>query len=182
MLNKQQEKQLIMDIRKGDRQAMELLVKEFEQPVYNAAYRMLGNANDAADVTQTTFLNVFGKFAQFNSSHKLFSWIYRIAMNESIDQLKRRPHNEQLSETLAANAPGPDAMLDTEQTSQFVQAALMKMSEDYRSVIVLRYFTGCNYAQMAATLRIPEKTVKSRLYSARQQLRTSLLHKKETSQ
>ncbi|NNF15631.1 MAG: sigma-70 family RNA polymerase sigma factor [Gammaproteobacteria bacterium] len=181
MLDKQQENLLIADIKRGDRRAMEVLVKEFERPVYNAAYRMLGNPDDAADVTQTTFMNVFRKLGQFNSSYRLFSWIYRIAMNESIDQLKRRPQTEQLSPALAAGGPGPAARLQATQVSQRVQSALMELSEDYRSVIVLRYFTGCNYEQMAVTLSIPEKTVKSRLYTARQLLKTSLVDNKESN-
>ena len=157
---------------------MEALVKEFERPVYNAAYRMLGNPDDAADVTQTTFLNVFGKLEQFNSTYRLFSWVYRIAMNEAITLLKRRPHNEVLGDSLASDEPGPEVVFDASQVNKEVQGALLKLNEEYRSVIVLRYFTGCNYEQMAATLNIPEKTVKSRLYSARQQLKTTLEHNK----
>lgn len=153
---------------------MEALVRQYERPVYNAAFRMLGNRDDAADVTQTTFLKTFQNLAQYNPAYRFFSWIYRIAINESIDTLSKRSRSEPLLEARAANDPTPEVQANAQQLSDEVQLALMSLSEDYRSVIVLRYFTGCSYREMADVLGVPEKTVKSRLYSARQKMRGAL--------
>ncbi len=86
---------LIEDCRKGDRRALGSLVRRYERPVYNAAYRMLGTADEAADVAQTTFLKAFENLHRYNPQYKFFSWIYRIAVNESINQLNRRKRFEQ---------------------------------------------------------------------------------------
>lgn len=151
---------------------MEALVRRFEKPVYNAAFRMLGNRDDAADVTQTTFLKLFEKIAQFDPNFRLFSWIYRITVNEAIDQLKLRKRRQPAEE--AASGDTSAESLARTQLCRDVQAALMELQEHHRIVIVLRYFSECSYGEIGEILDIPEKTVKSRLFSARQQMKGKL--------
>lgn len=164
----------IRNCQRGDRQAMEALVKMYERPVYNAAFRMLGNCDDAADVTQNTFLKVFQNIDKYNPKFKFFSWIYRIAMNESINFLNRHPATEALSPSCASPEQGPENLADQGQVGRELQAVLMELTEDYRSVIVLKYFSDCSYQQMADILHIPEKTVKSRLFTARKCMKETL--------
>lgn len=168
---------LIEDCRRGDRQALGSLVRRYERPVYNAAYRMLGSVDDAADVVQTTFLKAFENLHRYNPQYKFFSWIYRIAVNESINQLNRRKRLEELDERRVSKGPGPDANLDADQASEELQAALMTLSEDHRAVIVLRHFTESSYREIGEVLQIPEKTVKSRLFSARRAMKAQLERK-----
>ena len=174
-MHKDLENQLVRNCQKGDRKALEMLVTTLQKPVYNAAYRMLGNADDAADVTQATFVSVFENIDKFDPKYRLFSWTYRIAVNEALDQLKRRRRMAPLE-----NAPedttvdSPPASASLSQASNEIQAALMTLSEDYRSVIVLRYFNDCSYDEIAQILDVPAKTVKSRLFSARQELKARL--------
>jgi RNA polymerase sigma-70 factor (ECF subfamily) len=149
------------------------LVESYERPMFNVAYRMLGNAAEAADATQDVFLKVFENIAGYDPKYRLFSWIYRIAVNESIDRLKHRRHAEAVDMEdfpLASAERGPEQMAGDAQMHDMIQAALMELQYDHRVVIVLRHFAECSYAQMAEILHIPEKTVKSRLYSARQEL------------
>lgn len=153
---------------------MEVLVTDNEKPVYNAAYRMLGNRDDAADVTQSAFMKAFENIGAFDPAHRFFSWIYRITINEAIDHLKRRKRMLKVDVELASNEPAPHLQVNERQLSAELQAALLTLSEDYRSVIVLHYFSDCDYRQISAILNIPEKTVKSRLFSARQQLKQRL--------
>lgn len=167
------ENELVEGCKRGDRNAMAALVTQYQKPVYNAAFRMLGNAEDAADVTQTAFLKSIESIDRFNPKFKFFSWIYRIALNESLNQLKRRK-GEPLSDTEQAEGPGPADMATTDQIGDEVQSALMTLNEAQRSVLVLRYFSECSYRQIGEILQIPEKTVKSRLFSARQQMKTRL--------
>jgi RNA polymerase sigma-70 factor (ECF subfamily) len=168
---------LIEDCRRGDRQALGSLVRRYERPVYNAAFRMLGSADDAADVVQTTFLKAFENLHRYNPQYKFFSWIYRIAVNESINQLNRRKRTEELDERRVASGPGPDATLVADQVSEELQAALMTLSDDHRAVIVLRHFTESSYREIGEVLQIPEKTVKSRLFSARKAMKAQLERK-----
>ena len=165
---------LIEDCRKGDRQALGSLVRRYERPVYNAAYRMLGSPDEAADVAQTTFLKAFENLHRYNPKYKFFSWIYRIAVNESINQLNRRKRLDVLGDNEVASGPGPDANVDADTMSEELQSALMQLSEDHRAVIVLRHFTESSYREIGEVLQIPEKTVKSRLFSARKAMKAQL--------
>jgi RNA polymerase sigma-70 factor (ECF subfamily) len=173
--------ELIERCRRGDRKALLQLVEGYQRAVWNAAFRILGNRDDAADVAQTTFLKVFEHLDRYDAAHKLFSWIYRIAVNEAIDQLHRRRQFADIDDERAADTAGPEEDTGTARLSRRVQEGLMELPEDYRAVLVLRHFSECSYEEIAAILRIPEKTVKSRLYSARQLLRERLAAQGVTS-
>jgi RNA polymerase sigma-70 factor (ECF subfamily) len=168
---------LLEDCKRGDRMALESLVRRYERPVFNAAYRMLGNPDEAADVTQTTFLKAIEHLDRFNPKYKFFSWIYRIAVNESINQINRRSRLEELGDNQSSPLRGPDEMTEAGRVSKQVQSVLLDLSEDHRAVIVLRHFVEVSYRQIGEILQIPEKTVKSRLFSARQQMKDRLLNK-----
>ena len=165
---------MVADCQNGDRKAMDTLVRQLQKPVYNSAYRMLGNVDEAADVTQTTFLKVFENIQNFNPKFRIFSWTYRIAMNEAIDQIKRRKRTAPLEDTPASKSQSPQEQAAMSQLAREVQATLMELGEDHRAVIVLRYFGDCSYEDIGRVLDIPEKTVKSRLFTARQHLRNRL--------
>jgi len=165
---------LVNDCKRGDRQAMSQLVSQYQQPVFNAAYRILGNLDDAADATQTVFLKVFEHLSEYDQKHKFFSWVYRIAINESLNQIKKRRLQEPLDDGQASPWQGPAEQLDSKKLSERIQDALMSLSDDYRTVVVLKHISGCSYQQIGEILQIPEKTVKSRLYSARQLLKKAL--------
>ena len=169
-----QDHALIERCKSGDRQALEELVGLYEKPVYNAAYRILGNPDDAADTTQVVFLKALEHLGQYDPKYKFFSWIYRIAVNESINQLKRGKRQQPFYENEVAATDSPEAELAAGDLSREIQIGLMGLKEDYRTVIVLRHFSDCSYAQISEILQIPEKTVKSRLYSARQLMKDTL--------
>jgi RNA polymerase sigma-70 factor (ECF subfamily) len=173
-VDKDRDAALVNDCLRGDRRAMAQLVSQYQRPVFNAAYRILGSTDDAADTTQTVFLKVFEHIADYNPKHKFFSWIYRIAINESLNQAKKRRHQEPLADSQASPWRGPEEELDSKRICNRVQGALMQLSEDYRTVVVLKHMSGCSYQQISEVLQIPEKTIKSRLYSARQMMKKSL--------
>lgn len=176
-MSRDEENALIERCKKGDRGAMQELVKTYEPPVYNASYRLLGNQQDAEDVTQTTFMKAFQSLGQYNSAYKFFSWIYRIMSNEAINLMKRRSRSEPLQGDVAANEPSADSMIYTNQVDAELQAAMMTLSEEHRNVIVLRYFSEAGYSQIARILDLPEQTVKSRLFEARRQMKKALDHR-----
>ena len=159
---------------RGERKALEELVGQYERPIYNAAYRILGNPDDAADATQVVFMKAFEHLGQYDPKYKFFSWIYRIAVNEAINQLKRGRNQQPLDDTEVAGTRGPEANVEAGDLYREIQDGLMRLSEDYRTVIVLRHFSECSYQQISEILQIPEKTVKSRLYSARQVMKDTL--------
>jgi RNA polymerase sigma-70 factor (ECF subfamily) len=160
---------------KGDRQALEALIREYQKPMYNATYRILSNPEDAADATQTAFLKAIEHLDGYDPNYKLFSWMYRIAVNEALNQLKRKKVQQPLDDLAIDDNPGPDAGVEAGDLSREIQDGLMALTDSYRTVVVLRYFGDFSYRQISDILEIPEKTVKSRLYSARQLLRDQLL-------
>lgn len=178
-MGEDQDVSLISSCRRGDRDALSVLVSRYEKPVFNAAYRMLGNRAEASDVTQSVFLKVFEHLDEYESKFRFFSWVYRIAINESLDQLQLRQRLEAdgdkfIDELAVSTAATPEDLVDTSHLHDLVQAVLMELQEDYRAVIVLRHFAECSYEQMAEVLHVPEKTIKSRLYSARQAMKEKL--------
>ena len=173
-MSKTDDTKLIERCVNGDRRAFEALLVEYEKPVFNAAFRMLNNRDDARDVTQTVFLKVFENFAQFDPSRRFFSWIYRITLNESINWLGKEKRLEPLLHETADEGKGPDEQVESDRVSESVQAALMTITTDYRTVVILKHFLGCSYEEISDVLDLPEKTVKSRLYTARQQLKDAL--------
>lgn len=173
-MGKTDDTKLIERCKSGDRQAFEALLAEYEKPVYNAAYRMLSNRDDARDVTQTVFLKVFENFGQYDPSRRFFSWIYRITLNESINWLGKSNRLEPLNYEAADDGKGPEQELESARVAENVQAALMRIKTDYRTVVILKHFLGCSYVEISEILEIPEKKVKSRLYTARQELKRVL--------
>ena len=173
-MNRPDDNSLMERCSQGDRQAFEVLLVRYEKPVYNAAFRMLHSPEDARDVTQAVFLKVFEHLDQFDPRRRFFSWIYRITLNESINWLKKTNRLEPIDDDVADDSGGPDIRAGNQQLGESMQAVLMTISTDYRQVIVLKHVLGCSYQEMAEVLEVPEKTVKSRLYSARQLLREKL--------
>lgn len=173
-MGNRRDEDLIRRCQQGDRRALEELLDEYQGPVYNAAFRILGNQEDASDVTQSVFLKAFENFDRYNPEYKFFSWIYRIAINESINHINRGKREQVLEEDQPSTLRGPVEETDAGTVSARVQGALMKLQEDYRMVIVLRHFSELSYREMSEVLHIPEVTVKSRLYTARQLLKDNL--------
>lgn len=173
-MTKPDDNELISRCMQGDRQAFEVLLVRYEKPVFNAAFRMLNNSEDAKDVTQTVFLRAYEKLDHFDPSFRFFSWIYRIALNETINCLNKRNRTEELAREPTAETEGPDVAADSDQRSERIQTALMTIKTEYRTVIVLKHFLDCNYVEISQILEIPKKTVKSRLYSGRQMLKIAL--------
>jgi len=174
-MHKDKDAALVKSCLKGDRRAMSQLVSQYQRPVFNAAYRILGNKDDAADATQTVFLKVFEHIGDYDQKFKFFSWVYRIAINESLNQVKKRRSQEPLDDGQASSWQGPAEELDADRVCKKVQDALMSLNVDYRTVVTLKHISGCSYKQISEILQLPEKTVKSRLYSARQLMKKSLL-------
>ena len=149
------------------------LVARYQQRLFNVALRMLGNVQDAEDVTQTVFFNAFHGLGTYDPAYKFFSWIYRMTVNESLNVLKRRKPTVTLEEE--ADVPAPEAAADrAAEAEDRVGRALMGLRPDDRAVVVLRHFVSFSYQEIADVLEISVQTVKSRLFTARERLRLAL--------
>jgi RNA polymerase sigma-70 factor (ECF subfamily) len=152
----------------GDHSAYEVIVQRYQRALFNVALRMLGNYEDARDATQTTFLKAYQHLDTFDPAQRFFSWIYRILKNECLNVLRARRPSEPVSMAMpAGDAADP---VEEQERHRMIQAALLGLAVEYREVVVMRHFTELSYDEIGAALGIPMKTVKSRLYTARQQL------------
>lgn len=168
---------LLQRYRDGDAAAFRTLVLRYQRPIYNAAYWVLHSAADAEDVAQTVFLRLAERAEDYDPSYKLFSWIYRMAVNESLNLLRRNNREEALdgeADFADDEVADPQQRLQEDQRSQHLRRELRKMSVGDRTVLTLRHFSELSYAEIAEVLQVDEKTVKSRLFEARQRLRAML--------
>jgi len=169
------ESRLVRRAVEGDERAFEEIVKRYERTVYNVAYRMVRSHDDAMDIAQTVFIKAYRNLSSFNDAYKLFSWLYRIAVNETINHIKRERRTAHLDcETVADRGTPVDRLAQLE-LGERIQDALMELKLDYRIVVVLKYFLELSYREISEIVGIPEKTVKSRLFTAREKLRDVLV-------
>jgi RNA polymerase sigma-70 factor (ECF subfamily) len=178
---------LLEGLRKGEPDACTCLVKRFAPLVYAKALRMVGDADEAEGVLQLTFIKACEKFATFEGRSGLGAWLYRIATNEALMKLRRRPAPmesiDEVAETIRAQdipqnrhawpIDPANAVLDTELRGQ-LDAALAALPERLRTVFVLREIEGLNTEETAAALHLGESAVKVRLHRARLRLRELL--------
>jgi RNA polymerase sigma-70 factor, ECF subfamily len=169
----EQDQLLLSSFRNGDLAAFCTLVTQYQKPIFNAAYRLLGDVEQASDVAQTVFLRVFERIEDYDSKYKFFSWIYRIAVNEAIDFLRKQAKYDPIDDENDFAAPqtaNPEWLHERNEVSALIQRALLKLTVDQRIVITLRHFDELSYREIAEILVLQEKTVKSRLFDARKSL------------
>jgi RNA polymerase sigma-70 factor (ECF subfamily) len=153
----------------GDTAAFAPLVERYQRPLFTVALRMLGDADDAKDAAQDTFIKAFRKLPTFDPTRRFFSWLYRILVNECLNARRSRRTREPIGNDVAAGAT-PEDLYDRQEQRQRLLRAIVMLPLEYRQVIVLRHFTELSYDDMADTLEISTSLVRSRLYSARRRL------------
>ena len=151
-----------------------MLVARYEKPIFNTAYRMVSDSDDAADVTQNAFVKAFEKIDTYNPAYKFFNWLYRITVNEALNHINRQKRNREFDYDTPSNLPTPEENYALAEMSSLLQRALMAMNLEHRVVIVLKHLLFLSYREIAEILQISEKTVKSRLFTARQILKKQL--------
>jgi len=159
---------------RGDQHAFDELVDRYEGPLFSAAYRITGSVEDAMDATQDAFVSAYEKLHTFDPSYRFFSWIYRIAVNQSLNLVGRRRQQTPINGDEPTEDRNPAEVFDSTEVRGQIKRALLELEPQYRTVIVLKHLEGFSYREIGELLEIPEKTVKSRLFSARQRLRMIL--------
>jgi RNA polymerase sigma-70 factor, ECF subfamily len=158
--------ELVRRFQAGADQAFEVLMARHERRVYNLAFRMLGNPEDARDATQDAFLSCFRHLSAFRGDAAFGTWLHRIAVNACYDALRRRRENVSLDERPTDPAAHPD---HAEQTASAldIQRALVDVPADFRVVVIMHELQDMPLEEIATILEIPVGTVKSRLHRGR---------------
>lgn len=187
-----QEQQLVSRAKKGDLQAFEALVSQNEQIIYNIIFRIIGNAEDTYDLSQETFLKAYRKISQFNEASKFSTWLYRIATNTTLDELRRRKGKKTFSIDQGLQGEESDMTfqpvdedenvedkLSQKEQRKIIEHGLKELGEDHRAVLILRDMQGLSYDEISQVLDVTLGTVKSRISRARQEMKNILLQDKE---
>lgn len=180
---------LVEQCRQGDSEAMERLILKYQNRIYNVILKICANADDAAELTQETFVKVIENIDKFEGRSSFYTWAFRIAVNLTLNYCQRSGRRglksldseddehygqarQQLKEFLNDDSsPDPAAVAANKELCEIVLKALMKLDDEQRTVVVLRDIEGMNYAQIAKVLDIELGTVRSRLSRARSNLR-----------
>lgn len=188
-----EEIELIKKAAKGDPSAFEALMLQYQTPVYNLCYRMVGNGEDAADMTQETFLKAWKHLHGFHMESAFSTWLYRLASNTCLDLLrskKRKPtisivqedeNGEEMTFDPVDPAPQPDELMILKEERQLLQAALLSLDQQQRAILTLRVVNDMSYEEIGSILQLKEGTVKSRLARARENLRKKVLQLRNKS-
>jgi RNA polymerase sigma-70 factor (ECF subfamily) len=177
MTRDERDTMLVQSCLAGDRSAFDELVEHYQRALYNAAYRITGSVDDAMDVTQAAFIAAYENLDTFDPARRLFSWIYRITCNRALKLVEQRKPLAAIDAEAHATDSNPDSLYERTESGEFLERALLELDPDHRIVIVLKHLLGFTYREISELVEIPEKTVKSRLFTARQRLRSVLLEK-----
>jgi len=161
--------------------AFEELVNRYKRPVFSIVYRMIGQYQEAEDITQEVFINVYEKLYQFDSNKKFGPWIYRIATNASISALRKKKkvitldfdetYGKAYEDYYLADSGDPQIMFEHAELKIFTDKAINELPENYRVVIILRYQMDLNNQEIAEVLGVSKENVEVRVHRARKALR-----------
>lgn len=178
---------LVKKARGGDEEAFGELVKMYHQRVYNLAYGMVNNAEDAAELAQQTWVKVWNKLGSFKEDAKFFTWVYRVASNTGLDFLRHRsrlredvlldgvePAVDPDLDRAASQNPRPDRELAQSEIREMFEKSLECLSPDHRLALTLREVDGLSYEEIAKITGCRKGTVMSRIFYARKKMQEKL--------
>ena len=179
--NTQEDDRLIRQTLAGELSAFESLIGKYQNRLFHSMTQVLRNSTDAEDVVQDAFVKAFTKLSTFRGGSQFYTWLYRIAHNSAISQIRKRKPTESLDHdagmtaaTLEGQHVSPSQRLERQEENRQLSDALNRLKEEQRSVLVLREMEGLDYDAIAEILDVPVGTVRSRLHRARAQLKEEL--------
>lgn len=162
----------------GDQKAFACLVEKYQRPIYNLAGQMLGFGEDARDLTQEVFLQIYRHLGRFKRDCRFSTWVYRIASNLTVDWIrKRRRQVRSLEYNEVVPEPTPEEAYLEKEGARRVRDLLDSLPEKYRLALVLHYYHHLSYDEIAETLEVSRRTVESRLYRGRTMMRERIQQK-----
>jgi RNA polymerase sigma-70 factor, ECF subfamily len=176
------DEELVVAFQSGDIPAFDQLVRRWDRKIQGVIYRIVGNHDEARDVSQEAFLKAYRALGTFKQEARFSSWLYQIAINATRDRLRRRRRRTDLSlDDVEEREPslrdaGPSALdlIESSDLSRVVAAAMAALPEEQREVVILKEYEGLTFPEIAETLDVPLSTVKTRLYRGLGQLRVRL--------
>jgi RNA polymerase sigma-70 factor (ECF subfamily) len=166
---------------RGDSAAFGRLVRKYQDRLVGALNHVCGSHDEAEDVAQEAFVQAYVKLSSFAGDSQFYTWLYRIAVNSAISRRRKRREETSVDRTRETTGDEPhdgteqaEDRLLREERAVLVQRALARLSDEHRTILVLREIENCDYEQIAQVFEIPVGTVRSRLHRARLQLKDEL--------
>jgi RNA polymerase sigma-70 factor (ECF subfamily) len=174
-MDQKNEAEIVARVLKGDRQSYALLVDEYKSPIYNLAYRMTGNLEDADDLTQETFIRAYQYLWRYDTSKKFFTWLYTLALNLIRNHFKKNKYNkssEELSANLLADKnPSPETeLIETQEISVY----LLRLEDESRALLIMKFHQGLTFEEIAQITGKSISAVKMRIYRGLEKLKELL--------
>jgi RNA polymerase sigma-70 factor (ECF subfamily) len=160
----------------GDRNSFEEIVEKYYKTIFRLAFRITRDHDNAEEITQAAFVKAYENLNSYDRKYKFFSWLYRITVNEAINFTKRESKSEEISERISTDEGDPDKIYEEMELKKKIHNAIMQLDLLYRLPIVLKHLFDYSYKELSYVLDVPEKTVKSRLFTGRQLLKEILLN------
>jgi RNA polymerase sigma-70 factor (ECF subfamily) len=174
---------LVAAFQSGDIAAFDQLVSRWDRKMQGVLYRLVGNHEEARDLSQEAFLKAYRGLGTFKREARFSSWLYQIALNATRDRMRRRRRHPDVSldglegrpeDSLQDERPSAFEMIEARDLSRVVAAAMAGLPDEQREVLILKEYEGLTFPEIAETLDVPLSTVKTRLYRGLVQLRTRL--------
>lgn len=163
---------LIERYRSGDENAIEVLVMKYQKKVYSLAYRVTGNVEDAQDMTQKAFLQVFLNIRKFRMRSSFYTWLYRITVNTCLNHLRRKNDKTvELGETLAGNNSEALSLLIAKEKQTTVKSTLSLLPDRQRTAVILRAYDGLSLKETAEVMNCSEGAVKAHYHNGIEKLK-----------
>ncbi len=185
--NTQEDRELVASAKKGDNKAFEALLKKYRKSVYYMLLKMIKNPDDAEDLTQEAFAKAFNSIDKFDATYAFSTWLFRIATNNCIDFIrKKRVQTVSIDQPMEGDDGSnirfdvkdenldPNQSMLKQQRKKYLNMAIERLPEKYRTLVELRYFRELSYEEVAQELQIPLGTVKAQLFRARELLSQEL--------
>jgi RNA polymerase sigma-70 factor, ECF subfamily len=175
-MDQKTEAEIVIRVLKGDRQAYALLVDEYKNPIYNLAYRMTNNSQDAEDITQETFLRSFRELRRYDTTRRYYTWLYTISLNLIRNHLKKSGRktdfrNMETSSGISAfdakcvvSTQAGDKDESRKELEKQLENSLQKISPELRKMLVLRFYQGLSFEAIADITGFSQSAVKMRVY------------------
>jgi len=182
--------ELMQKVMEGDMRAFDVLVRRWEHQLFNLIYRIVGDFETSKDIRQEVLMRVYQAAKRYRPRSQFKAWLYRIAVNCSINELRKRERRQMLPLTMLYQNrdgeqqplesilpdpnPGPDEVIQRNEIAECIRDALRRLPDEQRIVVVLRHYEGMKFQQIASLLNCPLGTVKSRMHHGLERLRVML--------
>lgn len=172
---------LVEEVLKGNDEAFRIIIERYQKPIFNMAFRMCGDYDEAADLAQEAFLQVYRVLDKYDPNKKFFSWMYRVSHNICINVLNKKPKNiismdEVQENRLYSEDPltQPEKYYSNRELRQNIDSAIMNLPDTYHDVIYMRFVHNLSYQEIADVMNLPISTIETRIYRGKALLQKQL--------